>query len=191
MTRRLILLRHGATEWNAIGRLQGRADIGLSEAGRAAFEGRRIPAAYRDRQWYVSPLQRTRETAALLGLEAQTEPVLIEMDWGGYEGHTLAELRARDGKAFSDNEDRGIDLQPPGGESPRQVQHRLQPWLRSLPADAGAITHKGVIRAILALAFDWPMLGKAPVKLDWRCLQEFSITENGRPTLVAANIPLE
>lgn len=191
MTRSLVLLRHGATDWNAAGRLQGRADIGLSDAGRAAFAGCSIPAAYRDRTWYASPLRRTQETAALLGLTPRIEPALIEMDWGGYEGCTLAELRAQHGAAFTANEDRGLDLQPPGGESPRQVQQRLLPWLRSLPDDAGAVTHKGVIRAILALAFDWPMLGRAPVKLDWHCLQEFSITDDGHPTLVAANIPLE
>lgn len=191
MIRSLVLLRHSATDWNAAGRLQGRADIGLSDAGRAACTGCAVPAAYRDRPWYASPLRRAQETAALLGLKPRVEPALIEMDWGGYEGHTLAELRARHGAAFAANEDRGLDLQPPDGESPRQVQQRLLPWLRNLPGDAGAVTHKGVIRAVLALAFDWPMLGRAPVKLDWHCLQEFSITEDGRPTLVAANVPLE
>lgn len=191
MTRRLVLLRHGATDWNAAKRLQGRADIPLSEAGRAVLAGRRIPNVFQGLTWYTSPLRRAAETAATLGLPAIVEPALIEMDWGDYEGSTLAELRGRYGAAFTANEDRGLDLQPPGGESPRQVQQRLLPWLRGLSADAGAVTHKGVIRAILALAFDWPMLGKPPVKLDWQCLQEFSITTDGRPVLVAANIPLE
>lgn len=191
MSRRLVLLRHAATDWNAAGRLQGRADIALSAAGRTALAGCRLPAAYRGRQWYASPLRRAQETAALLGLAPRIEPALIEMDWGRYEGHTLPELRAAYGNVFAMNEDRGLDLQPPGGESPRQVQQRLLPWLKGLRADAGAVTHKGVIRAILALAFDWSMLGRAPVKLDWHCLQEFSITDEGRPTLVAANVPLE
>ena len=113
------------------------------------------------------------------------------MDWGDYEGHSLAELRLRYGSGFTDNENRGLDLQPPGGESPRQVQQRLLPWLAGLRQDTGAVTHKGVIRAILSLALDWPMLGRQPVKLDWQCLQEFSITNDGRPALVAANVPLE
>lgn len=191
VTRSLVLLRHGATDWNAAGRLQGRADISLSDEGRAAFAGCTIPPAYRDRPWYASPLRRAQETAALLGLQPRSEAALIEMDWGGYEGHTLAELRERHGAAFAENEDRGLDLQPPGGETPRQVQQRLLPWLRSLPSDTGAVTHKGVIRAILAMAFDWSMLGRAPIRLDWHCLQEFSITEDGRLRLVAANIPLE
>ncbi|WP_341914078.1 histidine phosphatase family protein [Ferrovibrio terrae] len=191
MTRHIVLLRHGPTDWNADKRLQGRTDTSLSETGRQQLSGRRIPAAYRDWPWYASPLRRAQETATLLGLQATTEPALIEMDWGAYEGCTLAELHARHGAAFAANEELGLDLQPPGGESPRQVQQRLLPWLRNLPGNAGAVTHKGVIRAILALAFDWPMLGKPPVRLDWRCLQEFSITEDGRPVLAAANVPLE
>lgn len=188
---RLVLLRHGATDWNTAKRLQGHADIPLSEAGRAALATRLIPEAYRNRPWFVSPLLRARQTIDTLKLQAVTEPALIEMHWGDYEGHTLAELRSRHGAAFAINEQRGLDLQPPGGESPRQVQQRLLPWLRSLKSDAGAVTHKGVIRAMLALACDWPMLGKPPLKLDWHCLQEFRITEGGQPELLAANIPLE
>lgn len=191
---RLALLRHGATEWNVAGRLQGRTDIPLSATGQEQLADRSLPQAYGSRVWFCSPLQRARQTAEALGLQPVIEPALIEMDWGDYEGHTIAELQAMHGLAFAANEDRGLDLQPPGGESPRQVQARLRPWLQNLAAagqDAGAVTHKGVIRAILALAFEWPMLGKPPVKLDWRCLQEFRITDVGRPELLAANIPLE
>lgn len=191
---RLALLRHAPTGWNADHRLQGRADLALSDAGRDAFSGLQIPAVYARRRWYVSPLQRARETAALLHLAASIEPALIEMDWGDYEGKTIAELRAELGEAFVANEARGLDFQPPGGESPRQVQNRLLSWLRQLvaeDADCGAITHKGVIRALLAAAYDWPMTGKPPVKLDWTCLHEFRIAADGRPHPLAMNIPLE
>ena len=188
---RLILLRHGITAWNAEGRLQGRTDIPLSEAGLAALRNRRVPKHYSNLRWFASPLCRARETAAALNLQVAVAPVLIEMDWGDYEGQTLHELRQRHGTAFAQNEDRGLDLLPPGGESPRQVQQRLHPWLMGLNSDTGAVTHKGVIRAILALAFDWPMLGRPPVKLDWHCLHEFRINADGRPELLAANIPLE
>lgn len=188
---RLAVLRHGATEWNAAKRLQGRADIPLSDAGNAALAARRIPATYKERAWFTSPLLRARQTAEVLGLQADIATPLIEMDWGDYEGSTLAELQVRHGTAFAENEARGLDLLPPGGESPRQVQQRLLPWLQGLRSDTGAVTHKGVIRAMLALAFDWPMLGKAPVRLDWHCLQEFRINNNGRLELAAANIPLE
>ena len=191
---RLVLLRHAPTGWNADRRLQGRADTPLSEAGRAIFAKSRLPERYKHRRWHVSPLLRTRETAALFGLEAAMEPALIEMDWGAYESRTLAELQAEYGDAFTANEARGLDFQPPGGESPRQVQDRLRPWLQLLAAgkeDVGAITHKGVIRAILAQAYDWPMIGKPPVKLNWNCLHEFRIAADGRPEPLTMNIPLE
>lgn len=188
---RLVVLRHGATEWNAAKRLQGRADIPLSETSRASLTTRRIPPAYSRRLWFTSPLLRARQTAESLGLQASIAAPLIEMDWGDYEGSTLAELQVRHGAVFTENEARGLDLLPPGGESPRQVQQRLLPWLRGLRSDAGAVTHKGVIRAMLALALDWPMLGKPPVRLDWHCLQEFRINNDGRIELAAANIPLE
>ncbi|WP_341701862.1 histidine phosphatase family protein [Ferrovibrio sp.] len=190
---RLALLRHGATDWNAAGRLQGRADIALSPAGREQLAGRSLPPAFRQRHWYTSPLQRAAGTAAVLGIAADIEPALIEMDWGEYEGRSLSELRALDGVHLAANEARGLDFQPPGGESPRQVQARLRPWLQRLAAtgeDAGAVTHKGVIRALLAEAYGWPMLGKSPVRLDWQCLHDFRITADGRPEPLAMNIPL-
>lgn len=191
---RLALLRHAPTGWNAEHRLQGRIDLPLSEFGRAAFSGRRVPASYAQRNWYVSPLQRAKATADLLQLSATVEPALIEMDWGAYEGRTVTELRAEFGAAFSENEAGGLDFQPPEGESPRRVQARLLPWLRRLAvagADCGAVTHKGVIRAMLAAAYDWPMIGKPPVKLDWTCLHEFRIAADGQPHPLAMNIPLE
>lgn len=191
---RLVLLRHAPTGWNADRRIQGRADTPLSEAGRAVFARSRLPERYRKRIWHVSPLRRATETAVLFGLKAAVEPALIEMDWGAYESRTLAELQAEYGDAFATNEARGLDFLPPGGESPRQVQDRLRPWLQRLAAgekDIGAISHKGVIRAILAQAYDWPMIGRPPVKLDWSCLHEFVIAPDGRPEPLAMNIPLE
>ncbi|HEX6959072.1 MAG TPA: histidine phosphatase family protein [Ferrovibrio sp.] len=191
---RLVFLRHGPTDWNASGRLQGRNDQPLSAAGRSSLSGRRLPAPLIRRRWYSSPLRRARETADRLGISALIEPALIEMDWGRYEGCTLSELRARHGEAFAANEARGLDFLPPDGESPRQVQDRLRPWLRNIAAagiDAGAVTHKGVIRAMMAMAYDWPMLGKPPVKLDWRCLHDFDIDRDGRPRPAAMNMSLE
>ena len=85
----LILLRHAPTRWNAQGRLQGRRDIPLSEAGRWEARGYRLPDDLVRRRWFVSPLRRARETAALTGLEpARVEPGLLEMDLAGPAGAT-------------------------------------------------------------------------------------------------------
>ncbi len=191
----LALLRHGRTAWNAAGRLQGREDIALSPEGRAELTGRHLPAALADARWHVSPLRRARETAALLGgSDDAIEPALIEMDFGAYEGRRLADLRAELGADLARNEARGLDFLPPGGESPRMVQTRLRPWLATIAAEGGrhvAICHKAVIRAMLSLAYDWPMLDKPPVKLDWTCLHLFILDADGRPRPQQMNLPLE
>jgi probable phosphoglycerate mutase len=63
----LALIRHGATDWNAERRLQGRADRPLSAAGREAVRLWRVPSLLDAAAWVTSPLERARETAALLG----------------------------------------------------------------------------------------------------------------------------
>src|SRR5262249_5680100 len=157
-------------EWNAAGRMQGRHDIQLSAAAHAGLTGLALPPDLAGFSWRVSPLLRARETAAALGItDVRIEPRLLEMDWGAWEGRTLAGLRAQPGGAMAAAEAAGLDFRPPGGESPRDLQHRLAPLLCEIAAadmPVAAVTHKGVIRALLAIATAWDMRGKAPVRLD-------------------------
>jgi probable phosphoglycerate mutase len=166
----LLLVRHGPTRWNELGLIQGRTDIPLSPAGRAAVASWRLPAPFtRTTTCLTSPLARARETAALLGFaRAQPEPRLIEMAWGRFEGRTLAALRAGLGATLAAAEARGLDFTPPGGEAPRMVAARLADLVAELARrgeDSVLVTHKGVVRAALALATGWSMLGRPPVKL--------------------------
>jgi probable phosphoglycerate mutase len=129
----------------------------------------------------------------LLGLDTETEPRLIEMEWGRWEGRTVAELRADPGEEMTAQEARGLDLQPPGGESPSAVQRRLAPLLAEIAATGrptGAITHKGVIRAVLALATGWAMIDPEPAKLDWAAVHLFQLGPDGAPSVVRLNQPL-
>lgn len=191
---RLALLRHAPTAWNEAGRLQGHTDVALSEAGRAGLQGRRPPHELAGFRWLASPLLRACETALLLGVAAEPEPALIEMDYGDWEGRTLAEVRAEDPDGAAANEARGLDFRPPGGESPRDVQARLVSLGQRLQADGrdtAAVTHKGVIRAALALATGWDMTGKPPRRLDWSATHLFLLDPAGHWTLARADIPLE
>jgi len=186
------LLRHGITKWNLEGRIQGSQDEPLSDAGKAKLCGLLLPQPYATWPAFVSPLRRARETAALLGIAAKVEPRLREMAWGAYEGRLLPELRA-EASAFAENEARALDFRPPDGESPREVQQRALLFLADIAKaseNAVAVTHKGVIRALLAAAHGWPMLGKAPVKLQWDCLQVFALRPDGTPLPGTYNIPL-
>jgi probable phosphoglycerate mutase len=183
----ILLLRHGPTSWNAEGRIQGRADPPLSAAGRARVRSWAIPAACREARWLTSPLRRARETADLLAPgRASLVPALIEMDWGAFEGRTLAAIRAEDPAGMADNEARGLDFRPPGGESPRDVRRRLTALLRNLPAGrAVAVTHKGVIRAGISLAMGWDMRTKPPLRVDPDGGLLLQVGQDGLPTAAA------
>jgi probable phosphoglycerate mutase len=198
----LIVVRHGPTAWNAQGRIQGQSDTPLSSAGRAAVRCWRLPpeplATPGDWAWITSPLARARETAALLFPPAamarlQPEPALAEMHWGDWEGRRLEELRAELGDDMVQREARGLDFRPPGGESPRDVQARLRPLLSRVAA-AGrptvAVTHKGVIRALYALASGWDMTGKPPETLREACAHRFLLDPTGAPLRDQLNSPL-
>ena len=194
MARRLALIRHGPTRWNETGRIQGWTDVGLSARGRAAVAAWRLPAALRGGAWVSSPLLRAAQTVALLGATRVTfEPRLVEMRWGAWEGKTLAALRAEDPTGLAAIEAHGLDFRPPGGESPRDLQARIAPWLAETARSEGllvAVTHKGVIRAVLATALDWDMTGEAPVELDWACAHLFRLRANGTAEVDRLNLSL-
>lgn len=189
------VIRHGPTEWNRAGKLQGMSNVPLSDEGRALVARWRIPAECRDWRWLASPLDRALETARLLGAppDLLPEPLLREMNFGAWEGFSIAELAAREGAAFQAMADRGLDMLPPGGESPRMVMERLRLLCQRLAREGQptlAISHKGVIRALLALATGWPMLGKPPVRLDWSSLHCFRLSADGTPLPDRLNISL-
>ena len=191
---RLALLRHGITDWNREKRIQGRSDQPLGDEGRRQLQSLVLPAEFTGDRWYCSPLRRARESAEVLGIEDyRIEPALLEMHWGDWEGEILKPLRRQLGDSMRDNEARGLDFRPPGGESPREVQQRLQPWLASL-GQAGvasaAVVHKGIIRCIYALAFDWDMRGESPVDFAWDALHCFSLREDGELQRDYQSVPL-
>jgi probable phosphoglycerate mutase len=187
----LALLRHGETAWSAEGRIQGRSDQLLNDAGRAALAGRALPAACLGMRVITSPLARCVETAALLGApRAPREPLISEMSWGEWEGRCLADLRAELGEAMRENEARGLDFRPAGGESPREVLARVSQWLSHLGEPTLAVTHRGVIRAVLVAATGWDMRGAPPAKLDWTAFHLFRV-ERGKPAAVQLNVTVE
>ena len=190
------LLRHAPTEWNAAGRLQGLTDTCLSPEGEAAARRWRLPAPADGWKRMSSPLQRARRTAELLQPSAAVtvDSALREMSFGVWEGRTLAELRAAGGAAFAAAEAAGLDFQPPGGESPRTTMARIGVWAGSIARTGEpvvAVSHKAAIRALLALATGWNMLGRPPHKLDWRSVHFFVAHDDGRVAVERLNVPLE
>lgn len=184
----LALVRHADTAWSAQGRIQGRTDVSLSESGRGQFRARALPRDCRGMKVVTSPLARCVETAVLLGApDAEREPRIAEMHWGAWEGRLLVELRQELGEAMRQNEARGLDFRPEGGESPREVLSRVGIWLKEITTPTLAITHRGVIRVVLAAATGWDMTGRPPAKLDWGAVHFFRVSA-GRPGIERLNV---
>lgn len=189
----LLFIRHAPTAWNEAGRIQGRRDIPLAPDARAALARRRLPGRFGEGcRWVSSPLLRARQTAEALGApEVELDVRLTEMDWGDWEGRSLPSLREELGEEMRANEARGLDFRTPAGDSPRRVLQRLRPWLLEI-AKAGrpvaAVSHKGVARALLALAVGWDMKEKAPVRLRWEHAHRFEVSRSGEPRLAEPNL---
>jgi probable phosphoglycerate mutase len=189
------VLRHAPTEWNADRRLQGLTDTPLSVAGEAEARAWRLPPPADGWKRLCSPLLRARRTAELIGPSAPVtvDSRLREMSFGVWEGNSIAELRDKVGERFIAAEQLGLDFHPPGGDSPREVMQRLSGLIADVAREGKpvvAVSHKAVLRALLAMATGWDMTGRQPLKLDWSCLHIFSATEDGKVTLDRPNVSL-
>jgi probable phosphoglycerate mutase len=192
----IVALRHAPTAWNRDRRLQGRTDVALDEEGVAVAARWRIDPDWASYRILSSPLQRARMTAAILfpDAEAGIDRRLIEMDFGAWEGKSLAELRADPAGDAASREAMGLDFKAPDGESPREVQARILPLLArlaELERPTVLVTHKAVIRALYALASGWTMIGKPPAKLRPNCAQLFRLGPGGAPAVERLNVSLE
>ena len=192
----IVALRHAPTAWNRDRRLQGRTDVALDEEGVAVAARWRTAPEWAGYRILSSPLQRARMTAAILFPDAEIgiDRRLIEMDFGNWEGKRLAELRADPTEDAAAREDLGLDFKAPEGESPREVQARIQPLLArlaELERPTVLVTHKAVIRALYALASGWTMIGKPPAKVRPNCAQVFRLAADGTPAVDRMNVSLE
>jgi len=193
---KLALLRHGPTEWNAQGRVQGTIDIPLSAEGLARMSALLPPDGFETARRYCSPKLRAQQTAECLGLN---DPILdarlIEQNWGQWEGLTRAEMLARDGDDAFENvgAHRGLEFRPPGGESTGEVHARLASFFADMAAkgeDAIAVTHMGVLRAAYALSTGWDLSAAMPPELDLKTALVLSLAPDGAPSVAQLNVPL-
>jgi len=181
-------MRHGHTAWNRAGRIQGSTDEPLDEQARKHLASLRLPEGLDGVAVMSSPLLRAIETARIVfHREPAVVPELGEMDWGRWEGQCGLDLLADDNSGYRHIEEWGWDYRPPGGETPRCVSERLQPWLAGLSGVAVAVTHIGVMRVLLARATGWNFEGSPPfmVKRDrlyWiDILADGSLAHDGAP----------
>lgn len=165
MTPPIFLLRHGQTEWNAIGRIQGRLDSPLTPLGRrqAAALGTALRAALHgtDVDLRSSPLGRARETAAIVagalglaGTDIRIDERLRELSWGRWDGLTHAEIEAAAPGTLAARYADHWSHVPPEGESYAMGAVRLADLLADLrerPRPVVLVSHGAVGRVIRGL----------------------------------------
>jgi broad specificity phosphatase PhoE len=187
---RLALLRHGPTEWNALGKVQGHTDIALSAAGLEKMAALRLPFAAP--RIYASPMLRARQTAQALGLN---DPILdtrlMEQNWGVWEGLTRDEILARHGADAFVKAGSGEAFRPGGGESTGELHARVAAFLKDVARDEGdavAVAHLGVLRAAYTLATNWDMATPMPAELDVSKILLLSPDAEGCPAIEKLNL---
>ncbi len=158
-------IRHGKTEWNALGRFQGLQDIPLNDLGRAeaakAGDILRELLAREGRDpfglgFVTSPLVRARGTMELMRGVLNLPPHgysvddrLREVGYGHWEGLTLEEMKTANPDVFAAREADKWSVAPPGGESYASATSRLRDWYDSLSSATVAVAHSGTARALM------------------------------------------
>ena len=194
---RFYFIRHGETEWNAAGRLCGRADVPLSEVGRRqaellAVRLKAIPVT----ALYSSPARRALETASILGRaigrEAVVDSRLVELSYGAWEGKTYEESRHSSPDVYRAWELDPAAVAPPEGESGAQLVDRVNPFLaevaqRHPTGDVVVVCHRTLCRLIACHVMGVPLAEyRKRIPMDNAALNIFE-TQEGQWSVVAIN----
>ncbi|WP_082735546.1 histidine phosphatase family protein [Polycladidibacter stylochi] len=168
----IIFIRHGQTDWNKEGRMQGHQDIPLNETGELQAEAigerlyefleetSRLPA---DFEWLCSPMKRAcqtmdiiREKMVLPEGQYRIENRLKEITFGTFEGKTLDEIaKARPEHVEGRKQDKW-GFVPPEGESYQMLTSRVEAWLMTTHRPMIIVSHGGVLRALRGLLCGHP-----------------------------------
>lgn len=192
---KLVLLRHGETEWSKEGRHTGLTDVPLTARGEELARGAgRLVAGYDFSLVLSSPLQRAQRTAELAGLHAQVDSLLVEWDYGGYEGRTSRDIRSELGYNWSAFTHGVIRGRTPG-ETVEEVAARASRVLtRVLPAmaegDVALIAHGHFLRILTAVFLRMAPRFAAQITLDAGSVSVLSFYRE-QPAILSWNYGLE
>jgi broad specificity phosphatase PhoE len=174
----IAFVRHGQTELNRSGRLQGRIDAPLSALGaRQAAALARGYASARVTRVLSSPLQRAYATAEAIaashGLSVEVDDRLIELDYGEWDGLALTDVPAGDWISWRND----VEFAPPGGERLGDVAERVASFCGDVLTDdlVIAVSHVSPIKAAVCIAL------RVDQRSAWRMqLDVASVTRIGR-----------
>lgn len=164
----IYVIRHGQTDWNAEGRLQGQKDIPINAIGRAQATQngealREILGTADGYDFVASPLSRTRETMERIRTAMGLDPTayrlderLRELSFGDWEGFTTAEIKAVDRERIRERSRQKWGFIPPGAdaESYEILSWRIGAWLASVKQPTVAVAHGGVVRSLFRIVGD-------------------------------------
>lgn len=174
---KLYLIRHGETDWNAAGRIQGHSDIELN--GRGLEQARRLAARMPDEgdfsAIYSSPLKRAFRTAEIIGAALNSpvtpDPRLLERSLGQLEGLTMSDIREQYPEVHRAWHDGGPRPHIVGEESREDFIRRVQNFITDIRAKHPdgrliAITHGGTINMLLMVALNLDIERPLPFYID-------------------------
>jgi len=193
---RLMIVRHGETEWNAAGRVQGHEDIHLNARGRSQVEA--AAAALADEPVaavYASDLERAAETGRILarphGLEVKVTPCLRERHWGTWQGRTMAEIEETDA-AMAGRWRNHEWVTPEMAEEYEALQERVVSEVRRI-AEAHAdetvliATHGGAVKVFVAWVLGAPLDSHSAMRAGNAGVTTI-LVRNGRYVLESYNV---
>lgn len=186
---RILLIRHGETDWSRDWRHTGRTDVPLNQVGegQAAELGPQV-TGHEYAAVFASPLQRATQTAALAGLRiTSTDDDLMEWDYGELEGVTSADWRRDDPTwwLWRDGAPGGESLDAVAARAGRALE-RIRPHLEA--GDVAVVAHGHLLRVLAAVWSELPPLAAAHLRLDAAGLSVLG-HEHDTPVLLRWNCP--
>jgi len=163
---RIVLWRHGQTDWNVENRFQGHSDIPLNKVGQyQASEAAKVLAALRPDRIISSDLIRAQETAAALAaltdIKVEINPNLRETDGGLWEGKLASENRATHGELFANWYEGGDEPAGVTGERRSDVAKRavavIEKEMTNFSGTIVFVTHGGTVRSVLGSILKLPI----------------------------------
>lgn len=174
---KLYLIRHGETDWNADGRIQGHSDIELNARG--LEQARRLAARMPDEgefnAIYSSPLKRAYRTAEMIGgalnAPVTSDPRLLERSLGVLEGLTMSEIQVKHPEVARAWQDGGPRPHIPGEESREGFIERVTDFIKDMRGKhrdgrVVAVTHGGTINMLLMVSLDLDVERPLPFYID-------------------------
>ena len=177
----IYFIRHGETDWNREGRIQGQIDIPLNDTGhqQAVAISRSLKTFLRDTRidlFVASPLTRTRQTMGYLLREfglpenrAETEPAMLELAFGIWEGRFFKDLKTD--PQYPKNLEERFRWRPEDGESYEEGRERVKQWIGRLDGPTVIVAHGAIGRCLIGQVSDLPpaALIKAPAPQGHFC----------------------